>query len=105
MNYISCIIQILEIPTIQSYDNSIEMVKFRIQLPYVRNKIQSSIILNSVIWGNLAYDVVNYYHVNDYALIEGYISTSFDEINTQNSLTVNILKIYPFLFSLESKNN
>ena len=105
MNYISCIIQILEIPTIQLYDNTIEIVKFRIHLPYVRNKIQSPIILNSVIWGNLAYDVVNYYHVNDYALIEGYISTSFDEINTQNSITINILKIYPFLFSLESKNN
>jgi len=105
MNYISCILQILEVPTIQLYDNTIEMVKFRTQLPYIRNKVQSPIIINSVIWGSLAYDIINYYHVNDYALIEGYISISPNKIDNQNSITLKIIKIYPFLFSLESSEN
>ena len=105
MNYISCIIQILEIPTIQFYDNKIEMVKFRIQLPYIRNKVQSPILINSIIWGSLAYNIVNYYNVNDYALVEGYLSTSLDKMDNQDSITINIIKIYPFLFSLESKSN
>ena len=102
MNYISCIIQILEIPKIESYSDNIEMVKFRVQLPYVRNKLQSPIIINSKIWGDLGYDVLNYYRVNDYALAEGYICSSFDNSQNKESITINITKLYPFLFVLES---
>lgn len=104
MNYISCIIQILEIPIIESYDDSIEMVKFRIQLPYVRKKAQSTIIINSIIWGDLAYDIANYYQINDYALVEGYISISFDNQDQQQVITINITKIYPFMFVLKPNN-
>lgn len=102
MNYISCIIQILEIPIVESYDNGIEMVKFKVQFPYTRNKLQSPIIINSVIWGDLAYDIGNYYQVNDYALIEGYLSLPFD--NQKKTITISITKLYPFLFTLKSKN-
>ena len=102
MNYISCIIQILEIPKIESYSDNIEMVKFRVLLPYVRNKIQSPIIINSKIWGDLGYDVLNYYRVNDYALIEGYLCSSSDNSQNKESITINITKLYPFLFVLES---
>ena len=76
MNYISCIIRILEIPKIELGSNNIEMVRFRVQLPSIRNKVQSPIVIYSTIWGNLAYDIISYYRINDYALIEGYISTS-----------------------------
>lgn len=102
MNYISCIIQILEIPTIESYDNNIEMVKFRIQLPCARTKVQSPIIIDATIWGDLAYDVANYYRVNDYALIEGYLSILANDKNNQGAITINVTKLYPFLFTLES---
>jgi hypothetical protein len=104
MNYISCIIQILEIPTIESYDNNIEMVKFRIQLPYARTKLQSPIVIDATIWGDLVYDVANYYRVNDYALVEGYLSIPTNKINNQGTITINITKLYPFLFTLESNN-
>ena len=102
MNYISSIIQILEIPTIESYADNIKMVRFRVQLPHTRNKVQSPIIINSAIWGDLAYDVANYYRVNDYALVEGYLSTILDNTDNQGSITINITKLYPFLFTLES---
>lgn len=102
MNYISCIIQILEIPTIESYSDSIKMGRFRVQLPHVRNKIQSPIIINSQIWGDLIQDLINYYRVNDYALVDGYLSTSFDNKDNQGEITINITKLYPFLFALES---
>jgi hypothetical protein len=105
MNYISSIIQILEIPTIESYEDNIEMVRFRIQLPYVRNKDHSPIVINSTIWGDLAHDIANYYKLNDYALIEGYLSIGFDTLNSQQEITLNIIKLYPFLFTLESKNH
>lgn len=102
MNYINCIIKILEIPTIELYSDSIKMARFRVQLPYVRNKIQSPIIINSHVWGDLAHDVTNYYRVNDYALVEGYLLTSCDNRDNQEGITINISKLYPFLFALES---
>jgi len=102
MNYISCIIQILEMPMIESYSDNIKMGRFRVQLPYVRNKIQSPTIINSHLWGNLASDIVNYYRVNDYALVEGYLSTSSGTKYKEGGITLNITKLYPFLFALES---
>lgn len=103
MNYISCIIQILEIPIIKSYSDNIEMVEFRVQLPSVRNKKQFPVIISSQIWGDLRYDLVNYYKVNDYALIEGYLSPKVNNKNNKLSITINIIKLYPFLLISESK--
>lgn len=104
MNYISCMIQILEVPKIKSYEDNIQMAQFRVQLPYVRNKEHLPIVINSTIWGDLAYDIANYYQVNDYALIEGYLSIIFDNLSNQQEITINISKLYPFLFTLESNN-
>ena len=101
MNYVSCIIQILEIPPTELYENKINTIRLRAQLPYVRNKIQSPIIIHLVIWGDLVYDIVNYYRINDYALVEGYLSISYDTQNKQQMITINITKFYPFLFALE----
>jgi hypothetical protein len=89
-------------PTIESYSDNIKMGRFRVQLPYLRNKIQSATIINSHLWGNLASDIVNYYRVNDYALVEGYLSTSCDNRYKEVGITLNITKLYPFLFTLES---
>ena len=104
MNYVSCIIQILEIPTIELYENEIDIIKLRVQLPYVRKKRQSPIIVYSIIWGDSVYDIINYYRINDYALVEGYISISSNNQNKQQIITINIIKFYPFLFTLESSN-
>ena len=102
MNSINCIIQILEISKIKLYDNNIPMVVFRSQLPYARNKVDSTIIIKSVIWGNLAYDFVKYYCVNDFVLIEGYTSIVLDSIFNQIEIKLTITKLYPFLFKMEN---
>lgn len=105
MNYISCIIKILELPTVESFSDNIQKTKFRVQLPYVRNKKQSPIIINSQIWGTLRSDLVTYYKVNDYALVEGYLSTSSEMKDKQESITINIIKLYPFLFALQANKS
>jgi hypothetical protein len=105
MNYISCVIQILEKPTIKSYADDIKVYKFRVRLPYVRNKTQSPIIINSQIWGDLGKDIVNYYQINDYALIEGCISGSSEDKNKEGEITINISKLYPFLFALGERKS
>ena len=97
MNYINSIIRILEISPIEFSDNEIQMVKFRAQLPSIENKIGSPFIVESILWGDLAFDLANYYKINDYVLIEGSLSFVFYKIDEQQIICLNIDKLYPFL--------
>lgn len=101
MSHINSIVQILEISPIKSYNNKIIMIKFRARLPSIRIKTKRPIIVQFIIWGNLAFDFVNYYRINDYILIEGSFSSILFK-NEQPLITINIVKVYPFLFSFES---
>ena len=95
-NYISSIVRILEIPTQKISKNNIVITKFRVQLPQTR-KIG---IINLVFWGNLARDVTNYYKINDYIIIEGYLSLnkiSENKIKQKlKKVEVTVFKVYPF---------
>jgi Single-strand binding protein family len=76
MSDINCfggIVRILEIPALKLNKNEIPYTKFRVQLSQVRLK-QSKSILTILAYGNLANDIVKYYRINDYVLIEGYLS-------------------------------
>ena len=92
MNYIACIIQILEIPKIIVYDNSLPMVTFRTQLPCIKNKLDATVIAESNIWGSLIHDFLDYYRVNDYMLIEGYISIIRNKSSNLLTIKLNINK-------------
>lgn len=89
-NYIASVVKILEKPNQIVINDKIVTTKFRAQLAQVRN----TRIVNLVFWGNLARDVMNYYHVNDYIMIEGYLSLQ-DKLKQQKlkkiSITVNKL--------------
>ena len=71
-NYIGNIVKILESPNQIFFNKNIPVLKFRAQLPQNRNNR----IVNLIIWGNLALDVSEYYKINDYIMIEGYLSFS-----------------------------
>ena len=95
-NYLGSIVKILEKPVLKVVNNKIVRVELRAQLPQVR-KTQ---IVNLVFWGNLARDVVNYYKVNDYIIIEGYISLR-NKIKTKSTkwnlkkAQITVLRSYP----------
>jgi len=96
-NYIGGIVKILETPK-QKFlkDNTnVSVTEFRVQLPQLRN----TKIVNLVFWGNLARDVASYYKINDYVLIEGYLSLSSKQFSKKVEITV--LKVYPFLLSYD----
>ena len=106
MNYIGAIVRILETPKQKFINSNTLVIKFRAQLPQVR-KIQ---IVELVLWGNLADSVLNYYRVNDYIIIEGYISFRENEsLNKKNKpfkkVTITVLKVYPFLLTYNSSIN
>lgn len=92
-NYIGCIVKILEIPRQTLVQKNIVTTKFRVQLPQIRN--QSTTIAKLTFWGNLARDVLEYYKVNDYIIIEGYLSIAKRKKSKKVEITV--LKAYPFL--------
>jgi single-stranded DNA-binding protein len=101
-NYISGIVKILENPRQIFFNTTIPVTEFRVQLPQIRNNR----IITLVFWGNLARDVTNYYKINDYIIIEGYLSVrnkKFDNTITQNSkkVEITVLKVYPFLLSYD----
>jgi hypothetical protein len=54
------------------------------------------------LWGNLARDVLEYYKVNDYIIIEGYLSISKKKKSKKVEITV--LKAYPFLLTSNMAN-
>jgi len=82
MNYVGGIVRILEIPKLHSLKNNITRTEFRAKLPQIRNK-KSTTIVKLVFWGDFAYDVANYYRVNDYILIEGYLAYKKEELSTR----------------------
>jgi single-stranded DNA-binding protein len=105
-NYISGIVKILENPVQTVFKNTIPVTTFRVQLPQVRNNI----IINLVFWGNLARDVASYYQINDYVLIEGYLSLRDKKIadaigKNSKKVEITVLKVYPFLLSYNHRTN
>ena len=100
MNYIGGIVRILEIPKQKILNNNISIVKIRVQFPQFKN-IQ---IVNLIFWGNLTRDILNYYKVNDYIIIEGYLGLSNDQssdstIQSLKKVEITVLKIYPVFLS------
>ena len=99
-NYIGIIVKVLESPNKIFFNNTILFTKFRVQFP----QIQNSQIVTLVFWGNLASDVHNYYQVNDYIIIEGYLALNnqqfFNKCNQNlKKFEITVLKIYPFFLN------
>lgn len=102
-NYIISSIKILESPVKRILDNNTIITKFRAQFPQTR----STRIIDVVFWGNLAQDVSNRYKVNDYIIIEGYLSirtkkTLYSSVQNSKKIEVTALRVHPF--SLNSGN-
>jgi hypothetical protein len=66
-NYIGGIV--LEVPKQKFLNNTTAVTEFRVQLPQVRN----TTIVHLIFWVT-SRDVATYYKINDYILIEGYLS-------------------------------
>lgn len=99
INYFTGIVKILENPIQKFSKNNILVTEFRAQLPQFRN----ARIINLIIWGNLAHDVFNYYKMNDYIIIEGYLSLS--KKRNFKKIEITVLKVYPILLNSDSLSN
>ena len=91
INYLGSTVKILEKPRQTTISDKIVKTEIRAQLPQTRKNQ----IVYLVFWGNLARDASNYYQVNDYIMIEGYLSVS-SKITKQNlkKAQITVLKLY-----------
>ena len=78
-NYLGSVVKILEKPVQTIISDKLLKTECRAQLAQVRN----TRIVNLVFWGNLARDAASSYQVNDYILIEGYVSLR-DKLSNQS---------------------
>ena len=103
-NLIGGVVKILEIPNQQTLNNTFSVTQFRAQFPQARQNC----IVHLKFWGNLAHDVATYYKVNDYILIEGYMSFRSNESNSLQAkplkhIEISVFKVYPlFLKNVEN---
>jgi single-stranded DNA-binding protein len=100
INTIGGVVKVLEKPKQKILNNNIYVTKFRVQFPQVR---KNSLVYLTV-WGNLARDVAKYYKINDYLLIEGYLSVNSKQTlnfprKLSKTIEIKVLKVYPFLLS------
>ena len=97
-NYFSGIVKILENPKQTFVNSKVPVTRIRVELPQRRNNRLAYLVF----WGNLANDAKNLYKMNDYILVEGYVSIRNKENTNPNTkslkkLTITVLKVYPFL--------
>ena len=97
-NYFSGIVKILENPKRSFLSRNILLTTFRGEIAHIRkNKL-----VTIKFWGNLAQEVKDYYEMNDYILIEGYLSIkntlpTYSSQVSRSQLIITVLKVYPFL--------
>lgn len=99
-NYIGCVVKILESPKQKIGKKNIPITKCRVQLPQSRKK--STTIVQLTFWGNLARDVSEYYKINDYIIIEGYLSIA--KKKKSKKVEIAVLKVYPFFVAPNKLN-
>jgi hypothetical protein len=105
INSVGGVVKILESPRQKILNNNISVTSFRVQFPQVRKNC----IVQLKFWGNLANDVSTYYKMNDYILIEGYLSLHDKKLKGSNfqklkTIEITVLKIYPFLLTYDRSN-
>jgi single-stranded DNA-binding protein len=100
INTIGGVVKVLEKPKQKTINNNTYITRFRVQFPQVRKNS----LVYLTFWGNLARDVAKYYKINDYLLIEGYLSVNSKQTlnfprKLSKTIEIKVLKVYPFLLS------
>nr|QUS63632.1 hypothetical chloroplast RF41 [Haslea silbo]QUS63835.1 hypothetical chloroplast RF41 [Haslea silbo] len=94
-NYIGIIVKILEIPKYKILKNNCQFTEFRVQF---RNKNQNK-LLKLFCWGKLASELKDFYKINDYILVEGYLfqqNLRNKDLTNQKLVKIKVIKIYPY---------
>jgi hypothetical protein len=95
MNYSCFIVKIITEPISSQFDDNISLVEIIAKFPTIR-KTKTINTFRVLVWGNLANEIVKYYRVNDYIIVEGYVR-NFSEPGMPDQVEISAKKVYPFL--------
>ena len=97
MNYATFLIKIVSEPEQNFCNNDISYTQF--QAKFYQYKNNQNTFCKISVWGNLSYDIVRYYQLNDYVIVEGYTvlqNSNLQDINIKTIIEIVACKIYPF---------
>ena len=77
MNYSTFVVRLVQQPKQNFLKDNISVVETYVKFVPTRQKKSIEVFKISV-WGKLAEDLMKYYKINDYLIIEGYISLRKD---------------------------
>lgn len=108
MNYSIFLVKIVEAPEQSFFEDETSVTEFKVQFPSLLTKNYTDIFHVSV-WGTLAHDVAQYYSVDDYLIIEGYLSLREDHSNNftvqkDKQIEFTAIKLYPFFLTSQKSN-
>lgn len=101
-NFIGVIVKILETPKTKIIHKNVLVTTFRVQLP--QSATPKNYVVSLKIWGNLGNDVLEYYSVNDYILVEGYLAIQSKgnknlKFQQKKKIEITVLKVYPIFLN------
>ena len=99
MNYTSFIVKIVGKPEQSFFHNNITVTEMVVQFVPARQKpLNTKDIFQISVWSNSNSDVTKNYMLNDYLIIEGYVSLRPSMLNSKNDkrIEISIVKVHPF---------
>nr|YP_009029357.1 hypothetical protein [Leptocylindrus danicus]AGH28888.1 hypothetical protein [Leptocylindrus danicus] len=100
MNYACLIVKIVKEPEQQFFGHDLKLTMTEFTGKYVLGRNRKHVDLIKVkIWGDLAYQVKEFYKLNDYLIVEGFIS-----LQNQKFIDMSVQRIYPFLLSSQTSD-
>jgi len=96
MNYSNFLVKILKKPKQIFFKENILVTKLLVQFPSTSNrKTNFTDVFSIYIWGSLSTEAMKYYNINDYIMIEGFISLRKEKTNNYKHIHISVLKTYP----------
>ena len=108
MNYTNFIVKIVGKPKHSFFPNNIYVTKILVNYVPIRKKsVNTKKIFQISIWNRFSYDNTKMYQLNDYLIVEGYISLRPSTLNTSNfqndkQVEISVLKLHPL--NINKKN-
>lgn len=105
MNYTSFIVKIVGKPEQSFFHNNIIVTEMIVQFVPARQKpLNTKDIFQISVWSNSNYDTTKYYMLNDYVIIEGYVSlrpsmVNFKSFKNEKQIEISIVKLHPFFLN------
>jgi len=98
-NYVIIVVKILEISKPNYLTNEVFVAHFKVQLSDLG-------IIYLTFWSLVTNDILNYYKINDYIIVEGFLFISNNklfnlDIEYREKLKIAISKIYPYFLNFK----